>query len=272
MRLLLTALVLTAVGCAQPRPDTTETPSPEASPTPEVAGPIFAGPMTADPVFDAPTLIQAMHDRYGESWYRTLTFTQRTSRRTEDGVSVETWREWLSLPGKLRIEMDDPMTGLDVLFVGDTTYVYQEGALAAARPERNALLTWGFDVYTQPPSATMDILTSEGYDLTAFREDVLDRKLFYVLGVPESGEVWIEKERLLFVRLVEPFDEDGTLQDVRFENYQRLGGGWIAPYVSISVDDELVFWETYSDIVADPELDAVLFAPRRWADGVAAGR
>ena len=243
-----------------------------AQPAPEVAGPIFAGPMMADPVFDAPTLLQAIHGRYAESWYRTLSFTQRTSRRTDGGVSVETWREWAALPGRLRIEMGDPLAGTDALFVGDTTYIYRDGDLALARADRNPLLTWGFDVYTQDPATTLQILQAEGMDLSTFREDVWDGKPAYVLGVPASGEVWIEKERLLFIRLVEPAGADGGLQDVRFENYQRLGGGWIAPFVSVRVNDEIVFWETYSDMVPDPDLDPVLFDPRLWADGVAASR
>ncbi len=270
MRLTLTALLLAAAGCAQTPPVATAPAEPAPQPAPEVAGPVFAGPMMADPVFDAPTLLQAIHERYASSWYRTLTFTQRTSRRTGAGVAVETWREWLALPGRLRIEMGDPMAGTDVLFVGDTTYVYRDGALSSARADRNPLLLWGFDVYTQDPAATLQMVRDDGLDVGAFREDVWEGKLAYVLGVPASGEVWVERDRLLFVRLVGP-GADGALQDVRFENYQRLGGGWIAPFVSVRVGGELVFWETYSDMVADPQLDPVLFEPRRWAEGVAAG-
>ena len=270
MRYLL--LFVALAGCAQPRPDTGAAPPPDARPQPEVIGPVFVGPMMADPIFDAETLLQAMHDRHAATWYRTLSFTQRTSTRRPDGtVSVETWREWAALPGRLRIEMGDPMAGVDVLFAGDTTYVYRDGALAAARAERNPLLTWGFDVYAQDPAASLLILRAGGMNLGAFREDVWDGKRAYVLGVPETGEVWVERDRLLFLRLVEPSSGGGT-QDVRFENYQRLGGGWIAPYVSVWDGDRLVFWETYSDMIADPDLDPVLFDPRRWADGVRASR
>ena len=98
-----------------------------------------------------------------------------------------------------------------------------------------------------------------------------DGQRAYVVGVPETGEVWVERDRLLFVRLVEP-GQGGALQDVRFENYERLGGGWVAPYVSVRQGDRIVFWEVYSDLVADPALDPVLFEPRRWAEGVAASR
>lgn len=270
MRLaLLLALVL--AGCAS-APPSAQAPdaAPDTAATPPRMGPVFAGPMRADPVYDAATLVAAMHERHAATWYATLSFTQRTSRRLPDGsVSTETWREWAALPGRLRIEMGDPMAGTDVLFVGDTTYVYRDGQLAAARADRNPLLVWGFDVYRQDPAETLRLLEAEGLALGAFRTDVWEARPMYVLGTPESGEVWVEQDRLLFVRLVEPA-QGGGLQDVRFENYQRLGGGWIAPYVAVFQDDRLVFWETYSDMVADPDLDPVLFAPRRWAEGVAA--
>lgn len=271
MRFVLLSVLLAASGCAQTEPATSEPDAPEASGGAfETAGPVMAGPMRADPVYDAATLVSAMHDRYADAWYRTLSFTQATYRKAPDGsVSEETWREWAAFPGRLRIEMDDPMEGVDALFVGDSTFIYNDGTLAAARADRNPLLLWGFDVYAQDPSETLTILEAEGLDLTAFRTDAWDDRRHYVLGAPEAGEVWIDRETLLFSRLVEP-GPGGTMQDVRFLDYERLGDAWIAPRVEVWVGDDMVFWEVYSDIEADPVLPEVLFDPRRWADGVVA--
>lgn len=272
MRLAL-FFALAVTGCATAPPvaqNPDAAPDTTASEAPPRIGPVFAGPMRADPIYDVATLVTAIHARYAETWYETLSSTQQTHRRRADGsVATETWREWAAVPGRLRIEMGDPLAGPDVLFVGDTTYVYRDGELAAARAERNPLLLWGFDVYRQDPAETLRILESEGMDLEAFRTDGLDGRQMYVLGMPETGEVWVEQDRLLFARLVEPA-QGGGLHDVRFENYQRLGGGWIAPCVAVFQGDQLVFWETYSDIEADPDIDPVLFDPRQWAEGVAA--
>ena len=277
MRFLLPfAVLLAAAGCVQTEPvaadadaapDSTDA---SATATPPSIGPVMAGPMRADAISDAATLVNAMHDRYADTWYRTLAFTQATTRLLPDGsTSEETWREWAALPGRLRIEMDDPMTGTDALFARDSTFIFRDGALAAARADRNPLLIWGFDIYAQPPAATLAILEDEGLDLSAFRTDAWDGRRMYVLGVPESGQVWIERERLLFVRLVEPSD-GGEMQDIRFLDYEPLGGGWIAPLVEVWSGDQRVFWEEYSDIEADIDLDPVLFDPRRWAEGVQA--
>lgn len=266
------ALLAGASGCAQTNPSAEAEPADQTVEGPEAIGPIMVGPMMADVAVDARSLVEVMQARYGTSWYRTLAFTQTTYRKAPDGsVSEETWREWAALPGRLRIEMDDPMGGTDALFARDSTFIYRDGQLAAARADRNPLLLWGFDVYTQPAAETLQILEEEGYDLSAFREDVWDGREVYVLGVPETGEVWVDQDRLLFVRLVEP-GSGGTLQDIRFEEYEPLAGGWIAPLVEIWVGGERVFWEEYSDIEAGMDLDPVLFEPRRWAEGVAATR
>ena len=51
-------------------------------------------------------LIRAMHDRYATSWYKSVTFTQKSTTYNPDGsTKVETWYEALLLPGKLRIDI-----------------------------------------------------------------------------------------------------------------------------------------------------------------------
>ena len=246
-RALLLALVLVA-GCASPRPPA------ELAPT------------------DGVSLVTAMHARYAGRWYRTLSFTQDTVWKTEGGQRTEVWREWAALPGNLRIEMEDPLAGPDALYARDSTFFYQDGALAGAEAARNRLLLLGFDVYTQAPTVTLRALQDEGIDLRAFRRDVWQGRPAYVLGTPATGEVWVEAERLLFVRLVEPGAFGTTVRDVRFEDYVPLGGGWIAPRVEVWTGGELVFWETYREIQADVVIPAVLFEPRAWVDGVTAIR
>lgn len=237
---------------------------------PPKIGPVMVGPMRADSIADAASLVRAMHGRYADTWYRTLSFTQATHRALPDGTtSEETWREWAALPGRLRIEMDDPMAGTDALFARDSTFIFRDGVLAVAQDQRNPLLIWGFDVYAQPPAETLAVLEDEGLDLSAFRTDVWDGREMYVLGTPENGEVWVERDRLLFVRLIEPA-QGGAVQDIRFLNYEPLGGGWIAPLVEVWAGGERVFWEEYSDVQAGMEFDPVLFDPYRWAEGVAA--
>ncbi len=225
------------------------------------------------PITDGFALVRAMHAQYEGRWYRSLTFTQDTYWRTgPDTERTEVWREWMALPGRLRIEMEDPTTGIDAIYARDSTFILQDGAVIDAQPQRNRLLILGFDIYAQTPAETIRQLRAEGIDLGVFRVDTWQGRPAYVVGTPERGEVWIDAERLLFVRLVEPATIGEDLRDVRFERYTPLGDSWIAPRVEVWSGGELVFWEVYRDIRIDQTLDPILFDPRRWTDGLARNR
>jgi hypothetical protein len=215
---------------------------------------------------DAAALVRAMHARYADTWYRTLYFTQATSRLGPgDSVLVETWREWGAMPGRLRIEMGDPAAGNGALFANDSTYIFRGGELVAAVGERNDLMTLGFDVYTQPPEVTLGVMEEDGFTLGPVRSEEWEGRPAFVFGSPETKEVWVDAEHLVFVRLVEPTEQDpAVLQDIRFTDYEPLDGGWIAPTVEIWVDGQKVFWEEYSDIRTGFDADPALFDPTNW--------
>ena len=264
MRLVLLALV--AAGCATAPPAAHDAPSADTTASgPPRMGPVFAGPMRADPVYDAATLVAAMHDRYADAWPETVAFRHTTHRQRDDGtVETEVWRERIALPGRLRVEMGDPLVGPDVLYARDSVFVFHDGALVASEPGRSRPLLWAYDVYAQPPAATLRALRAEGVDLDAFRTDVWDGALVYVLGTPETGEAWVDRERLTVVRHVR--QRAGGTEDLRFLEHTPLGGGWLARRVETWDGDARVFWAETTDVEADVDLDPVLFDPRRWAE------
>jgi hypothetical protein len=84
-------------------------------------------------------------------------------------------------------------------------------------------------------------------------------------GETHRKQFWIDAEHLYFVRILQPVGQDtARTQDIRFVNYRREGGGWIAPRVEIHTDGKLVFIEEYSDIRTNVALDESLFDPARW--------
>lgn len=229
-----------------------------------------AGSRSAGPITDTPLLVRAMHARYADTWYETLVFTQQTYFLQPDStVREETWREWMHAPGRLRIERGDPAAGNGTLFARDSTYGIRSDTVAVRRAGRNDLLTLGFDVYHQPPEETLAELHANGFSLEPFREDSWEGRPAYVFGTPETKEVWIDAERLVFVRLVEPMGQDAAQhQDVRFTDYEPLDDAWIAPTVEVWVEGRKVFWETYSDIRTGVPLDPSLFDPDRWDQAI----
>lgn len=218
-------------------------------------------------ITDAESLVRAMHDRYADTWYSTLTFTQTTTRvLPNDSVTVEEWREWAAIPGRLRIEMGPPEQGRTVLFNRDSTFVLRHGRVVQRVNRWNDLMPLGFDVYKQPVERTLDQLRRGGFDLSKFHVDSLDGVPVYVVGAERgdslSKQFAIEANRLLFMRLIDPIpNQAGKTQHVWFRGYEPLGEGWIAPEVEVLVDGRRVFHETYANVRIGEPLDDALFDP-----------
>jgi hypothetical protein len=215
-------------------------------------------------------VIRAMHDRYVGKWYSTLTFKQKTSRLLPNGKwNVQTWWEAMKLPGRLRIDFDPVRAGNGVLYARDSQFVIQNGRPLRGDPGINPLLLLGFDVYAAPAARTSARLRREGFDLTQVYETTFRDEPVIVVGAQKGDynrkQFWIDAERLVFVRMLEPTPRDTTkMQDIRFLNYEPRAGGWIAPRVEIWTGGKLVFYEDYEDVNVNVELDDALFVPSRW--------
>lgn len=214
-------------------------------------------------------LIHAVRDRYASGWYSTLTFVQRTTQLQQGGTSrVSTWYEAMSLPGALRIDIDS--MGINgIIFARDTQYVFREGNLVQARRYTHPLLLLGFDVYFLPVQETLARLKELNFDLTILREDTWQGRPAYVVGAKRddlhSPQFWIDKERLYFVRLLRPAGQDSSqTQEIQFNRYERLAGGWVSPEVIVKLNGKVVMTEEYTEIEAGVRLDPQLFDPQHW--------
>ena len=215
-------------------------------------------------------VLRAMHDRYANSWYKTLTFIQKSTTYNPDGTTkVETWYEALAPPGKLRIDIGPPSNGDGYLMVDGTLTIFKGGKVSATRPLVNMLLELGFDVYGQAAEITDNVVKGEGYDLKKVHEETWEGLPVYVVGAEQgdlkSKQFWVEKKRLLFVRLFEPTRADPkAFQDVRFEDYREMAGGWVAARVEVYANDKKVFSEEYSNIQGNVKLDSGTFDPKQF--------
>jgi hypothetical protein len=86
----------------------------------------------------------------------------------------------------------------------------------------------------------------------------------YVVGADQgdlqSRQFWVEKDTLRFVREIEPSRSDAKkVEDIRFADYRKLAGGWIAGRVEVHVDDKLAFREDYTDIQGNVKLERAVF-------------
>lgn len=256
-RLLGVGLVVYAAACHRQRPAPAPTPAPVQPPAPPAVVTVTSGP----------ELIRAMHDRYVSRWYRTLTFTQKTTVALPSGGQiVQTWYEAAALPGALRIDTDLSSKG-GVLYAHDSSYTFSAGKLVSSDARINDLLVLGFDVYTQPVAKTEAVLRRLGFDLSRIHEATWQERPVYVVGAMRgdtaSKQFWIDRERLLFVRMLENGRQGHT--DTRFNFYAAYGGGWVATQVVQLVNGKRRLVEQYSGVKTDVPLSPALFDPAKWA-------
>jgi hypothetical protein len=216
-------------------------------------------------------LLEAMRARYDGKWYRNVTFVQDVTERRPDGTMVRSgaWREWLASPGKLRIEFLPADSGNGALFTNDSQYVFRADTILRARPFIHPLLVLGFDVYAQPVDKTIAALTQRHFDLSALSETTWENRPVWVVGAKggdlHARQFWVDKERLVFVRMLEPAPQDTTkTSETRFSKYYALDGGWMAPEVEFLLDGQRMFFEEYRDIKANVPIRAALWDSRQW--------
>jgi outer membrane lipoprotein-sorting protein len=228
------------------------------------------GALGAAEVGSGEAVVNAMHARYEKVWYDTVTFTQKSTTYNPDGTTkVETWYEAASLPGRLRIDYAPPNDGNGIVFADGNATSMQAGKETSTRPSLNLLLVLGFDVYRQAPEITIGQLKHEGIDVTKFHEESWNGEPVYVVGAEKgdlkSKQFWVEKKRLLFVRLLQPYQRDlSKTTDTRFVDYREAGRGMIAARVEVYRDEKMVFTEDYTEIKVGVKLDPGTFDPKQF--------
>ena len=215
-------------------------------------------------------VMDAMRSRYDGKWYRTLTFVQHNTAYHPDGtVEHSVWREWLMAPGKLRIEFQPADSGNGMLFAADSQFTFAKDSMTVARAFVHPLLVLGFDVYAQPVDRTIALLTQRRIDMSVLSETTWEGRPVWVIGAKagdlHSRQFWVDKERLVFVRLLGPAGQDTSkTSDTRFNKYAPLAGGWVSAEVEFLVDGQRQFLEEYVDIQANVPMAAALWDARQW--------
>ncbi len=232
---------------------------------------LFAIPSFANDIKTGEDVITAMHKKYDGKWYKTLTFVQKTITHKPDGTSTsEIWYEAMSVPGKLRIDIDPLDKGNGLLFADGKLYSIKDGKANTGRAFVHPLMVLGFDVYNQPSATSIAQVKGIGIDLSILREDTWQGRSVYVVGAKQgdmnANQVWIDKKNLYFVRLIQLGGRDKKIvQETQFNKYEKVkGGGWVSVEVVFFVDGKKTTTEEYTDVQANPKLDPDLWNPEKW--------
>jgi len=231
---------------------------------------LFQAAAPQRPITTPRDLLEAMRARYAGKWYRTLTFVQNNSEYHPDStVSHSVWREWLVAPGKLRIEFQPSDSASGMLFVADSQFTFTKDSMTMARPFIHPLLVLGFDVYAQPVERTAAVLAQRHFDLSVLSEATWQGRPVWVVGAKagdlHTRQFWVDKERLVFVRMLAPGGQDTTrTSETRFNKYAPLAGGWVSPEVEFLLDGQRLFLEEYHDIQANVPIRDAAWDARQW--------
>ncbi len=212
-------------------------------------------------------ILQRMHDRYAGKWYSSLSFTQTTEiRSANDSVTTQTWYETAKLPGFLRINRFANDDKNSVIFRGDSTYSRRNGSPFQGAKRRNELMTLGFDVYADDVKHSAQILTETGYDLSKLSSATWQGRPVWVVGATMgdslSRQFWVDKDRLVYVRSLEPGARDPkAITEIVFSDYAPLAGGWIAREVTVTAGGKVLQRERYFEIKANVPVRDAYFDP-----------
>jgi hypothetical protein len=202
-----------------------------------------------------------MHDRYDGSWYETLALIQSVTYFDSTGGidHAEIWYESLVLPGIVRSDIAPLDQGRGELFRTDSVFRFEADTVTQRGPAVHVILLLAFDVYHQSVDTTAARLERYGFDLAPVRDDTWDGRSVWVAGAAGGSEFWVDKERLVLLRLIIP-RRDSTVRDIRFGGYEPLGGGWIATELAFLTDGQERIRERYAWWDVGLEFPESLFA------------
>ncbi len=236
-----------------------------------IIAPSFAAGAQATPKSGVDVL-QIMHDAYAGKWYRTLTFTQKTTAYRDGTPTTSTWYETLrhadATGTQLRIDVGDPKVGNGMLYTADSTWVMRAGKLTATRPTGNEFLPMIEGVYMQPVAKTIAQLKSTNVDMSKVTTSKYEDRPVWIVGVSTPADsttpqFWVDAQRKVVVRMIMGMGGAGAM-DVHLGNYVPLAGGWLATKISMLVGGAPRQTEEYSDWKANVTLASALFDPATW--------
>lgn len=222
-------------------------------------------------ISNAAELVREMRERYDGKWYRTLTFLQNNTRFTTDGRDEKSqWMEYMSVPGKLRIEFLPRSSGSGILFTNGRAHTFEGGTRIDTQRQIHPLVLLTSDVYVLPPSVTLRRLDSLGVRSSWFREDRWEGRRVYVVGAATgdtlSNQFWVDADRLLLVRWIERQGAGArrASSDTRLGAYKNIEGHAVPTEITVYRAGKPVFREVYADVRVNVPFSPTLFEPARW--------
>jgi hypothetical protein len=217
-----------------------------------------------------------MRRHYKGGWFKTLAFLENNTLYSTTGRETKSqWREYIAVPGRLRIDYLPASTRSGVLYENGKVHVFQDGGRTDTRPGFNPLAMLIADVYVQPPDQFLRTIDSLGFRTSVVRGDQWQGRPVYVVGAAAgdstTNQFWVDSAKMVVVRVIqrERRGDRDVRTDVHFNKYTDVGGWPVAVEVLQHRDGRLVFKQEYADVQVDGPLAPALFDPAKWGSSSA---
>ena len=220
-------------------------------------------------------VLEAMRSAYAGKWYHTLTFTQKTTLRGQDGTEREqTWYETLSHTSagtKLRIDIGDLSAGNGIIFTPDSSFRVRGGQLQSSNASGNEFLPLIEGVYVQPVARTVKELDPMKVDMSRVRTGTWEGKPVWVVGAASASDTtspqfWVDTEQKLLRRMILSGGNGQAPLDVHLAGYERVGkGAWLATKIEMFQNGVRRQAEEYSAWKVDVPVDPAMFDVTKWS-------
>ena len=212
-------------------------------------------------------LIKKIHNTYDGKWFKKIAFEQNSYFYKNDSIyKKQIWYETYQFPGKLAIKYDSISSGDGLLFANDTLSVFRAGEIISQKRRIHDLVVLSMDICSQDVGKTISQLNELGYDLTKMHINIWNGKEAYVVGAEKgdttSKQFWIEKERLIFVRMLSI--ENGQYKEIIFDDYTKFNDSWIEQTVIFKLDGKIFMKEEYFNIRESNNINPNNFNPNNF--------
>lgn len=219
-------------------------------------------------------VVERMLATYQGKWFQTMQFTQENTRYTNGRTDRSQWKEYMLVPGRLRIEFMPATGGNGAIYADGNVYSFEGGKLARTQPEVNILLVLTADVYAQPSATTVRQLVAQGVDLARLRSDTVNGRRAWVVGSTGpadlgSPQFWVDAETWVVLRVISRPPLGGPqgprpATEYRLADYRTINGIPIVHEITFLRDGKPFFREQYTEVQLNTVLDARLFSSSQW--------
>lgn len=232
-------------------------------------------PAAPPPPTTGTDVVQRMYSKYEGKWFQTLQFTQENTRYLTNGRTERSqWKEYMLVPGRLRIEFLPAAGGNGAIYADGNVYSFEGAKLARTTPQVNILLVLTADIYAQPTATSVRQLTGLGVDLTKLRRDTWNGRAVWVVGSTGAADLgspqfWVDADTWVVHRVIDRAALGSSqgprpATEFRLGDYRTLNGVPVVHEIVFLRDGQPFFKEQYTEVLLNTAIDARLFSSSQW--------